>query len=877
MTVSHGVWKGVCLAAGLLLLAAPAAADYTIEQTSSNGITSSSPSIERGQSFTTLAGGRGEITQVDFQSDTLNNTCSDFSLRIYAGDQSPDNPSAALYTESFTGVAGEWKQMTLSNPFPVDPSTQYTWEIKASNCSNLSLRVNINNPYAGGQRWSDGNPVSGHDYAFRVYVFQPTVSVDDLDGDALAYNEGDGAVIIDQATAASVTDSDSTGYIGGSLAAVITSGGVATEDQLSFDTSGTVALAGTTAGSAVSVGGVVVGNLRNDIDVGNDLVVILNGNATDALLTTLVQAITYENTNTVDPTSGTREVSVTVSDAGPGITQVDFQSDTLNNNCSDFHLRIYAGDQSPDNPSVALYEESFTGVAGQWKQMVLSTPVPVAPSTQYTWEIKAYNCTNVSLRKQFSDVYAGGRSWMDGNPNSSHDYPFHVYIETPGIDYTIDQTSSNGTSSSSASIERGQSFTTSAGSGSDTSIPAIVTVNVNLRPTANAGGPYVGSIGGTVTLDGSNSSDSDGSVVAYSWSVNGSTVYSGGLDTYTVTLTSPTYAAGQTYTVQLIVTDDDGAQSVAATTTLQVVGVDLAVSKSESVPVVTAGSGPGNLTYTVTVTNNGPDTATGIALSEVLGLPAGVSVDSATPSQGSVSGTSPNYTWTVGTLTNGASATLTVTLTVDSTTAPGTDVISDTATVTAVNETDTNGANDSATEATSVIAPTSVTATKAVSGSVVPGETAVYTVVLSNAGPADATDDPAVDEFTDVLPSELTLVSASATSGTAAADTGTNTVTWNGGIPAGSDVTITIQATIGDLGEGTQVSNQGNIVYDADGDGTSGDTGVTDDPATSTVGDATVFGAGKTPGIPVLGSTGAALLIVLMALAGAILVRRRLI
>src|SRR4030095_13993683 len=104
-----------------------------------------------------------------------------------------------------------------------------------------------------------------------------------------------------------------------------------------------------------------------------------------------------------------------------------------------------------------------------------------------------------------------------------------------------------------------------------------------------------------------------------------------------------------------------------------------------------------------------------------------------------------------------------------------------------------------------------------------------YTVVLSNAGPG-AQPDAAGDEFTDLLPSALTLVSASATSGTATANTGTNTVTWNGTIPAGGSVTVTIQATLSSVAlPGSTVSNQGNVAYDGDGDGTNDAAAATDD------------------------------------------------
>ena len=118
------------------------------------------------------------------------------------------------------------------------------------------------------------------------------------------------------------------------------------------------------------------------------------------------------------------------------------------------------------------------------------------------------------------------------------------------------------------------------------------------------------------------------------------------------------------------------------------------MTKGESIDPVLAGSGAGNLTYTVTVTNNGPSYASGVVVGEDLTLPAGVTVDSVTPSQGTfTTTTAPDGTWTVGGLANGASATLTVVLTAGLSTPAGVDLISNTATVTGGNETDTNPAN----------------------------------------------------------------------------------------------------------------------------------------------------------------------------------------
>ncbi len=158
--------------------------------------------------------------------------------------------------------------------------------------------------------------------------------------------------------------------------------------------------------------------------------------------------------------------------------------------------------------------------------------------------------------------------------------------------------------------------------------------------------------------------------------------------------------------------------------------------------------------------------------------------------------------------------------------------------------TDDPGVSGSGNATQIVIGAASLSATKSVSGSTTVGGNVTYTIVISNSG-SIASNDNAGNEFTDVLPAQLALVSATANSGTAVANTGTNTVTWNGSVPASGSVTITITATILPSAAGQSVSNQGNVSYDADNNGTNETTVPTDDPSTGTAGDPTTFAAGR--------------------------------
>ncbi|MFC1997304.1 GEVED domain-containing protein [Chloroflexota bacterium] len=288
------------------------------------------------------------------------------------------------------------------------------------------------------------------------------------------------------------------------------------------------------------------------------------------------------------------------------------------------------------------------------------------------------------------------------------------------------------------------------------------------------------------------------------WTIG--TLASGARKTLTVVLTvdsstsAGTDVISNTATVTSVnETDTDAGNNSATEATSVTHEVDIQVIKTESLDPVVAGSGTGNLTYVVTVSNDGPSAATGVVLSESLTLPAGVSIDSITPSQGTyLPAGAPNGTWTVGNLVSGASETLTVVLTVDSSTSVGTDVIADTATLTAVNETDTDAGNNSVTEATSVTREVDIQVTKTelldpvVAGSGTGNLT--YVVTVSNAGPSAATGVVLSESLT--LPTGVSIDSITPSQGTylpALAPNGTWTI---GSLPSGVSETLTVVLTV---------------------------------------------------------------------------------
>lgn len=78
----------------------------------------------------------------------------------------------------------------------------------------------------------------------------------------------------------------------------------------------------------------------------------------------------------------------------------------------------------------------------------------------------------------------------------------------------------------------------------------------NVKPIADAGGPYSGEQGETITLDGSGSEDPDGEITAYEWEIDGEGVDCSEETCEEVSLGE--YEPDSEHTVKLVVTDKDG-------------------------------------------------------------------------------------------------------------------------------------------------------------------------------------------------------------------------------------------------------------------------------------------------------------------------------
>jgi uncharacterized repeat protein (TIGR01451 family) len=221
-------------------------------------------------------------------------------------------------------------------------------------------------------------------------------------------------------------------------------------------------------------------------------------------------------------------------------------------------------------------------------------------------------------------------------------------------------------------------------------------------------------------------------------------------------------------------------------------GSDMAISMTAQPDPVIVGD---NLTYFISVTNNGPSTTTNVTVSQI--LPNSVLFVSATPSQGGFSQSTGVLTCNLGKMAPKAVATITVVVTP---TAAG--VISSSATVAASDQIDPDLSNNTALTNTHVNPPSADLAVglTAAPASTFVGNPVTYTVSVTNNGPVGANFVIA----SNVLPVNSVLRGVTVPQGASYTIAGNVVVCYFGGLAVGARAVATISAA--PSAEGTLVA-----------------------------------------------------------------------
>ena len=151
-----------------------------------------------------------------------------------------------------------------------------------------------------------------------------TPTIASLSGDSLSYSEGAGAVVIEQGGNAAVTDVDSSDFNTGTLTVSFAAGSDPVEDVLAIRNQGSSAGQIGISGSNVTYGGATIGTFTGGSS-GSNLVITLNSNANATATNALIKNITYQNTDTNNPTTGNRTVRFVLTD-GDGATSSNYDT-----------------------------------------------------------------------------------------------------------------------------------------------------------------------------------------------------------------------------------------------------------------------------------------------------------------------------------------------------------------------------------------------------------------------------------------------------------------------------------------------------------------------------------------------------------------------
>jgi uncharacterized repeat protein (TIGR01451 family) len=321
-----------------------------------------------------------------------------------------------------------------------------------------------------------------------------------------------------------------------------------------------------------------------------------------------------------------------------------------------------------------------------------------------------------------------------------------------------------------------------------------------------------------------------------------------------ITCTAATLASGTTGTFTVVVTviaasgpignmtvvdsntfdpDPTDDTATASTTVLAATNADLSVTKTTSTTTAPAGS---TISYTIGVTNNGPDAATSVVMTDA--LPASLLFQSiTTPTDFTcttpAAGTSGTITCNAATLASGVTRNFTLVVRVAPNATSGS--ANNTATVSSATN-DPNGGNSSGAAPAVALAPASAdlsiakttTQTTAQTGNLV-----TYTITVSNAGPSPATS----VVVNDTLPAGLQFVSATPSQGTcnAASPLSCSLGTINSGANATITLVTRVVATSGTISNTATVGSADADPDTADRTATTAPIPVTGDEALSQI------------------------------------------
>lgn len=429
--------------------------------------------------------------------------------------------------------------------------------------------------------------------------------------------------------------------------------------------------------------------------------------------------------------------SITVNNAGPDTADSFSLTDTLPGTMTFVSIAQNSG------PAFDCTSHPAVGSGGT----VTCTIASLASGTTATFTLTGHIPPGTASGTSFSNTANVSSTTTDQNPDNNSSL-FALTVDSSDLAITK---SGPATAASGGPISW---IITASNNGPDTSSPTtwtdplpagttFVSIVQNTGPTFVCSTPSVGSNGSVTCSIGNLAS---GASAQFTLTANIDLSASGTLSN-TATISGPNADT------------NPGNNSATAVTTVTAIA-DLSVNKTGP---ATANAGT-NITYTVTLTNNGPSNAANVALTDT--VPANTTFVSESQTTGpTFSCTTPpaGGTGTVNcSIASLAPGSATFSITVHISPGAAGAVISNTANATATT-TDSNPGNNASTFLTNATASADVSIVKTAAAAASTGTNLTYNINVTNNGPSDA----ATVTMTDTLPPNTTFVSESQLTGPA--------------------------------------------------------------------------------------------------------------
>ncbi|MCA9127265.1 MAG: DUF11 domain-containing protein, partial [Planctomycetales bacterium] len=486
---------------------------------------------------------------------------------------------------------------------------------------------------------------------------------------------------------------------------------------------------------------------------------------------------------------------------------------------------IVTGPTLLDDPGTITLNAGFNG-SSNTSLIVSSSSLPVGETAQIRIVV---NVTGVSNQGSGFGVYSNqvtasaaagtitdlSDSGTDpdpngnANPNEAGENDPTVF-SLPVADLSITKTDGVTTATPGGSV----TYTITASNAGPSAVVGATVSDIFPVALNNVSWTSVGSGGGTGTASGNGDINDTVNLPV------------GGSITYTVSATISAAATGSLVNTATVaapggVTDPSLVNNSATDTDTLSPLADLSITQVDSADPLSGGAA---FSYTLDVNNAGPSTATNISISDT--LPAGVAFVSASGTGWSVTESLGTLTFTRASLNVGAAPAITINVTAPSN--PGT--FSNTATVSGA-EADNNTANNSATEATTVVAPPTFTAMFA-PDSIAQGDITTLTFTIDNTASSLAATNLS---FSNSLPAGVVIAtpanaSITLTGGILTAAPGSDSISYTGGsIAAGLSGTISVDVT--SITVGAFINSSGILTSSLGNSGTAADSLTVNEPA----------------------------------------------